>query len=238
MGSEPTAAGGGRKEASEWPRSVCNAAAPSARRTPGTATGILAPISPTQVFWTSNARPYGCIPVLLCKDSVRGSIDRFRRGRVPRPKNVRSSIGLVGWETHPLRCICEVVRFHRHQNKIATSCRRDVVGAIPYDFLSLRVACGVAIPNLPLPLGEVSPQVTERVKYAEPNNIRPRRGERWERRLWRKKRPERVAAVGGGRRHIAEDIRRAPQQGCLCCYPQNMEIISLPKWQGLFHRIV
>ena len=39
MGSEPTAAGGGRKEASEWPRSVCNAAAPSARRTPGTATG-------------------------------------------------------------------------------------------------------------------------------------------------------------------------------------------------------
>ena len=38
-GSEPTAAGGGRKEASEWPRSVCNAAAPSARRTPGTATG-------------------------------------------------------------------------------------------------------------------------------------------------------------------------------------------------------
>ena len=41
MGSEPTAAGGGRKEASEGPRSVCNAAAPSARRTPGTATGKL-----------------------------------------------------------------------------------------------------------------------------------------------------------------------------------------------------
>ena len=41
MGSEPTAAGGGRKEASEWQRSVCNAAAPSARRTPGTATGKL-----------------------------------------------------------------------------------------------------------------------------------------------------------------------------------------------------
>ena len=39
MGSEPTAACGGRKEASEWLRSVCNEAAPSARRTPGTATG-------------------------------------------------------------------------------------------------------------------------------------------------------------------------------------------------------
>mgnify|MGYP006053043675 CR=1 FL=1 len=39
------------------------------------------------------------------------------------------------------------------------------------------------------------------------------KGERWERRLWRIQRPERVAAVGEGRRRtVAEDIRRAPQQ--------------------------
>ena len=38
-GSDATAAGGGRRELSEWQRSVCNAGAPSARRTPGTATG-------------------------------------------------------------------------------------------------------------------------------------------------------------------------------------------------------
>ena len=39
-------------------------------------------------------------------------------------------------------------------------------------------------------------------------------GERWERRLWRIKRPERVAAVGEGRGcFVTEDIRRAPQQG-------------------------
>ena len=38
-------------------------------------------------------------------------------------------------------------------------------------------------------------------------------GERWERRQWREERPERVAAVGEGRRRTdAEDIRRAPQQ--------------------------
>ena len=40
-GSDATAAGGGKRELSEWLRSVCNAAAPSARRTPGTATGKL-----------------------------------------------------------------------------------------------------------------------------------------------------------------------------------------------------
>ena len=39
MGSDATAAGGGVREQSEWQRSVCNAAAPTARRTPGTATG-------------------------------------------------------------------------------------------------------------------------------------------------------------------------------------------------------
>jgi len=39
-------------------------------------------------------------------------------------------------------------------------------------------------------------------------------GERWERRQRRMKRPERVAAVGKGRRRtVDEDIRRAPQQG-------------------------
>ena len=39
-------------------------------------------------------------------------------------------------------------------------------------------------------------------------------GERGKRRRWRMKRPERVAGVGEGRRHIvAKDIRRAPQQG-------------------------
>ena len=38
-GSEGSGAGGGRSDLSEWQRSVCNAAAPSARRTPGTATG-------------------------------------------------------------------------------------------------------------------------------------------------------------------------------------------------------
>ena len=44
-------------------------------------------------------------------------------------------------------------------------------------------------------------------------NFCVRDGERWERRLWRIQRPERVAAVGEGRRRpIAEDIRRAPQQ--------------------------
>jgi len=41
MGSDATVAGGGEREQSEWQRSVCNAAAPSARRTPGTATGKL-----------------------------------------------------------------------------------------------------------------------------------------------------------------------------------------------------
>ena len=42
---------------------------------------------------------------------------------------------------------------------------------------------------------------------------RPGDGERWERRRWRIKRPERVAAVGEGRwRTAAKDIRRAPQQ--------------------------
>ena len=39
MGSDATAAGGGVRELSEWPRSAGNAAAPSARRPPGTATG-------------------------------------------------------------------------------------------------------------------------------------------------------------------------------------------------------
>ena len=38
-GSDGSAAGGGYSDLSEWPRSVCNAAAPTARRTPGTATG-------------------------------------------------------------------------------------------------------------------------------------------------------------------------------------------------------
>ena len=39
--SSPSAAGGGDRELSEWQRSVCNTAAPSARRTPDTATGKL-----------------------------------------------------------------------------------------------------------------------------------------------------------------------------------------------------
>ena len=38
-GSEPTAAGGRGREANEWPRSADDAAAPSARNMPGTATG-------------------------------------------------------------------------------------------------------------------------------------------------------------------------------------------------------
>ena len=39
------------------------------------------------------------------------------------------------------------------------------------------------------------------------------RGERWERCLGQMKRPERVAAVGEGRRRfVAKDIRRVPQQ--------------------------
>ena len=38
-GSEPTAAGGGNREASEWPRSADEEAAPSATKMPGTATG-------------------------------------------------------------------------------------------------------------------------------------------------------------------------------------------------------
>ena len=41
MGSDATAASGGERELSEWQRSMCNAAAPSARRTPGTETGKL-----------------------------------------------------------------------------------------------------------------------------------------------------------------------------------------------------
>ena len=41
MGSDGSAAKCGRSDLSEWPRSVCNTAAPSARRTPGTATGEL-----------------------------------------------------------------------------------------------------------------------------------------------------------------------------------------------------
>ena len=37
--------------------------------------------------------------------------------------------------------------------------------------------------------------------------------ERWERCRWQMKRPERVAAVGEGRRgSVPKDIRRAPQQ--------------------------
>ena len=39
MGSEGSAAGGGVSDLSEWPRSMCNAGAPSPRRTSGTATG-------------------------------------------------------------------------------------------------------------------------------------------------------------------------------------------------------
>jgi len=39
MGSDGSAAGGGRSDQSEWQRSVGNVAALSARRTPGTATG-------------------------------------------------------------------------------------------------------------------------------------------------------------------------------------------------------
>ena len=39
LGSEGSAACGGRSDPSEWQRSVGNAVAPSARRTPGTATG-------------------------------------------------------------------------------------------------------------------------------------------------------------------------------------------------------
>ena len=38
-GSEPTAAGGRRKEASEWPRSIADEAAPPARKISGTANG-------------------------------------------------------------------------------------------------------------------------------------------------------------------------------------------------------
>ena len=38
-------------------------------------------------------------------------------------------------------------------------------------------------------------------------------GERPDRRQWREKGGERVAAVGEGRRQTAEDIRREPQQG-------------------------
>ena len=38
-GSDATAACGGNREQSEWPGSVCNAGAPSPRRTPGTPTG-------------------------------------------------------------------------------------------------------------------------------------------------------------------------------------------------------
>ena len=40
-GSDATTAGGGVRELSEWQRSVCNAVALTARRTPGTATGKL-----------------------------------------------------------------------------------------------------------------------------------------------------------------------------------------------------
>ncbi len=40
-GSEPSAAGGRKREANEWQRSVCNAGALSPRRTPDTATGKL-----------------------------------------------------------------------------------------------------------------------------------------------------------------------------------------------------
>ena len=44
-------------------------------------------------------------------------------------------------------------------------------------------------------------------------NFCVRDGEQWERRRWRIQRPERVAAVGEGRRRtVAKDIRRAPQQ--------------------------
>ena len=44
--SDPTAAGGGRREGRAVQRSVCNAAAPSARRTPGTANRDKPPINP------------------------------------------------------------------------------------------------------------------------------------------------------------------------------------------------
>ena len=39
VGSDGSAAGGGYSDLSEWQGSVCNAAAPSARRTQGTPTG-------------------------------------------------------------------------------------------------------------------------------------------------------------------------------------------------------
>ena len=41
MGSEPTAAGGGRKEASEWPRSIKSRISVSPKILSGTATGRL-----------------------------------------------------------------------------------------------------------------------------------------------------------------------------------------------------
>ena len=39
QGSDPTAAGGGEREGSEWPRSIADEAAPSVRKISGTATG-------------------------------------------------------------------------------------------------------------------------------------------------------------------------------------------------------
>ena len=56
-------------------------------------------------------------------------------------------------------------------------------------------------------------------------NFCVRDGERWERRLRRMQRPERVAGVDEGRwRSVAEDIRRGPQQetgGPTICSPKK-----------------
>ena len=55
-----------------------------------------------------------------------------------------------------------------------------------------------------------------------------RGGERWERRQWRKKRPERVAAVDEGRRCFnTEDIRRAPQQDKFAVNSINAGVVEL-----------
>ena len=49
-------------------------------------------------------------------------------------------------------------------------------------------------------------------------------GERPDRRRWRRKGGERVAAVGEGRRQNAEDIRRAPQQGSEATQIRNLHV--------------
>ncbi len=85
-GSEPTAAGGGSREASEWPQSACDAGAPPPRSTPGTATGPMC---------RPGYRKRGAIPKGMAPSVCRKSIFRqTARGRESTKAKQNASVGV------------------------------------------------------------------------------------------------------------------------------------------------